>query len=239
MDQRAVECECGNNLPVPQDASSSLKCACGTFVILPPAEEFEGKRVVLSASTIERRIRRLIYAGELPPSSECAWCGSLHAKPVDIRLVCETSTSWQTGGERLVIIPLGIGVAWSYSNQEERVETVGRDNTVPVPLCACETCARNLRAPEPLKIPRFLVSLALVVIAAAVAGFSPLLGLAVAVLPLVLLFVVLPWRHRLRARRWGQALKDKIRQVPIYAQLLREYRYATVTVAPWIWLPLQ
>jgi hypothetical protein len=91
MSLKAVECECHEVLPVPADAVAPLRCACGRFVIIPSTEEFDGKRVLISAATLERRIGRLLAAEQLPPHCECAWCGAPEAEPIDIRLVCERS----------------------------------------------------------------------------------------------------------------------------------------------------
>src|SRR5262249_41257629 len=113
-------------------------------------EEFQGRPDLLSAMTIERRIPRLIAAGELPPSDGCARCGPAGtADFTPIRLECERYTARAGGGERVLLLPLLLpllGVLiWMWWREEEWVEIRGRDTDVSAPLCLCEQCRRHLR----------------------------------------------------------------------------------------------
>lgn len=232
MSKRAVECECREVLPVPEGATTSLRCSCGRSVIVSLVEEFDGRSVVLSAATLERRIRRLIAVEQLPPHRECAWCGSTHAEPLDVRLVCEQTRSRVTGGFRFLRIP---GLFWMFWREEERVENFGRENTVPVPLCACEMCARHVR--EPLRSnPMLLLTVVGIIALSALVGYlSPITGALVAMLSLIGLSVGLGWRRFSTAARWQENLKSKLRQVSVYRQLLLEYPDAVVNLPSWVW----
>jgi hypothetical protein len=227
MRQRAVVCECYQLVPVSEDAGPSVKCSCGRYVIVPPTAEFADSPVLISGCTLENRVRRLLALGQLPPSRECAWCGAPEAQPFDIRLVCEESEARATGGEHIVWIP---GLLWVYSREGEGVAFYGCDNTVPVPLCACQNCAEKLRAPKDLVLPRFPLALFTTVAAAVIAVFAPIVALLAALLVFLTVFVMIPRRYSLVLRRWDEGVKERLNRVSIYAQLLTEYPFAVVMV---------
>jgi hypothetical protein len=49
------------------------------------------------------------------------------------------------------------------------------------------------------------------------------------------LWVGAVWRKADLAARWQRDFKDKLRQVPVYRQLLHEYPHAAVMLPVWIW----
>src|SRR5262245_58680736 len=103
MDLR-VYCECGRCLPVTEaDAGSALNCTCGCRVVVPLLEEFRDRPHLLSATTIERRVQRLIAAGELPNTEGCIRCGEMKTvQVVNINLECERYTARVHGGMSLL-----------------------------------------------------------------------------------------------------------------------------------------
>src|SRR5688500_9241120 len=96
----SVCCECGQWRPVePRQADSAISCKCGRRVVVPSLDEFRERPDLLSATTVERRVPRLIAAGELPPPGGCARCGAVSETAVTpIRLECERYTARAGGG---------------------------------------------------------------------------------------------------------------------------------------------
>jgi hypothetical protein len=233
MSQRTIECECRKALPVPEDTSAPLRCSCGRPAIIPPPEEFESRRVVVSAPTLERRIRRLVAAELLPPHRECAWCGSVHAGLLDVHLVCEPDRDLVTGGSRF---PLASRRSWAYWWEVERIDRYGGENTVPVPLAACEWCARGQRMPKRSMVAWALGSIAVAILAVGIGSLFSGVGLLLWRAMFVGLWAGAAWRNSSYAARWQRDFKDKLRQVPVYSQLLQEYPHAAVMLPVWVWV---
>jgi hypothetical protein len=224
MGQLAVECECGRALPVPADGRGPLVCSCGKRVVVPPPEEFQGRSVVLSAATAERRLRRLLAAGELPPMGACTACGLWdNLRVVDLWLDCERSRVRTSGGSGFLVIPLPYFLYIRWWEEEQRVEFVGRDTALPTPLCFCPHCAQELPC---LRGADLAAVAAVIALGALVGYFAWVAGLVVG---LVGLAAVL-WRRGRRWVRWQRGLKALIRKVPMYGQMLDEYPFARVVV---------
>jgi hypothetical protein len=188
--------------------------------------------VVLSAPTLERRIRRLVAAELLPPHRECAWCGSVHAELLDIRLVCEPDRDLVTSGSRF---PLIRGRSWAYWWEVERIDRYGGENTVSVPLPACAWCARGQRMPKRSTVAQALGGIAVAILAVGFGSLFSGVGHLVWRAAFLGLWVGAVWRKSDLAARWQRDFKDKLRQVPVYRQLLQEYPHAAVMVPIWIW----
>ncbi|HEY1189684.1 MAG TPA: hypothetical protein VGE74_18700 [Gemmata sp.] len=198
--------------------------------------------MLISAATIERRIQRLAAAGRLPPGHECVGCGSRRAAALDVRIACETAENRVTGGFRFLIIP---GLFWMIWREEERLEILGRDNTVRAPINSCSRCAEEFIEPRPSSLDYLLAAVAIVAFvvlaalsATAVAAFGPIALVVMAVclfaIPGVLLVVM--WRARAAAARWQWGCKEVLSGVPVYKQLLREYPHAVVLLARRMWI---
>jgi hypothetical protein len=216
-----VSCECGESVPVKEtDAGSAVNCRCGRRVVVPLAEELQTGRILVSAASIERRIRRMIACGDLPPDQLCASCGeAAGARLVKARAECERYRTRTSGGFRFLLIPGLFWVAW---REEKRTERLGRDTDVPAPFHLCDGCRQRFRASN-----GWIYLLVASVLAAAVALLVYLTSwVGVVLLPLAL---GLPWRLRVRAlKRRQRAIKQALRRVPVYGQLLDRYPYAIV-----------
>jgi hypothetical protein len=220
-----VLCECGQRLSVVEsNAGSALNCSCGRRVVVPLLEEFQDHPVLLSAATVERRVRRLIAEGVLPSTEACLRCGDVTAQPVGLHLQCERYTARTSGGQRFLLIPLLWGFVWASWREPERLEIRGRDTDVPAPVSLCATCRSQLRAPA---ASRQVVLTALLLAASGVVGYFHLVaGVSLAVAGLALLVVV----RRLALRGWQGALKGLLRKVPVYRQVLGRYPSALVVL---------
>jgi hypothetical protein len=218
-----VYCECGKCVSLAEsDAGSALTCSCGRRVVVPLLEEFRDHPVLLSAATVERRVRRLIAEGVLPNTDACLRCGHATARPVAIDLQCERYVAHTSGGQRFLIIPLLWGFLWATWQEPERVEIRGRDVDVPAPVSLCAACRRRLRAPA----AKWSLLLAAILLAtSAVVGFFHLVSGIGLVLGGVALLIV---TRRLARRRWQGALKVLLRKVPVYRQVLERFPSAVV-----------
>jgi hypothetical protein len=235
-DALRVCCECGRWLPIePSAAGSAVTCSCGCRVVVPLLEEFRRRRDLLSAATIERRVRRLIAAAELPPPGGCARCGRLDTlEVVPLQLECERYTARAYGGERFLIIPLFSLLVWVRWREEERLEIRGRDTDVQAPVRLCEACTSYFRGRSGWVyhgLAALVIALgglaALVMALAGLAAYLDLaVGLGVAVAGVLGLAM---WR---RVAFWSRQrqLKRLLRQVPAYRQILARYRHAAVVV---------
>jgi hypothetical protein len=223
-----VCCECGRWLSVePMQAGSALTCTCGRRVVVPNLEEFQERSDLLSAMTIERRIPRLIAAGELPPSDGCARCGLARtADFTPIRLECERYTARSGGGQRLLIVPLFSALLWVWWREEEWVEIHGRDTDVFAPLCLCDQCRRHLRGRAG---DIYWLTGALAIAVGMLVGIANIVaGIGVAAVGVL---GVLLWRWIARRTRQRE-LKQLLRRVPVYRQVLADYPDTIVVVAP-------
>jgi hypothetical protein len=219
-----VSCECGKCLPVTEnDAGSALTCSCGRRVVVPLLEEFNDRPLLLSAASLERRVRRLIAEGVLPSTAACFECGDSKSQVVNLELKCERSTVRTYGGQRFLIIPLLSGFLWASWREEERVEIRGRDTDVQTPVALCEPCHRGLCPP----VQSWRLLLALLLIASGTLGyFNWITGIGLAVVGLALFAL----KRCLALRRWQRSLKVLLSRVPVYRQVLKRYPWAVVVV---------
>jgi hypothetical protein len=222
-----VTCECGLSLGVTEkDAGSMVRCSCGRPVVVPLLEEFQNHTVLLSAATVERRAQRLVAEGVLPGTDECLWCREVPAQRVDVIVQCERYTAHTSGGMRLLIMPIPLGfVRFIWWEEPERLEIRGRDTDVPAPVCLCETCRSNLRAPSAVK---YLLLEAVVVVLGGVLAFINLL-MVIGLVAVGLALLVLA--RRLAVRNWQQKLKRLLGKVPVYRQVLQSYPRAVVVMS--------
>jgi hypothetical protein len=193
-------------------------------MVVPLREEFRDHPVLLSAATVECRVRRLIAEGVLPSTDACLRCGDVAAQPVDVELQCERYTARAAGGQRFLIIPLFWGVVWASWREPERLEIRGRDTDVPAPVGLCVACRRQLRAPS---ASGYVLLTALLLAACGVVGYVNLVaGIALGVVGMALLVVM----RGLALRGWQRMLRGLLRQIPVYRQVLERYPRAVVVM---------
>lgn len=221
----AVYCECGECLPVEQhEVGTALTCTCGRRVVVPLLEEFRKHPVLLSAASVERRVRRLVTEGVLPNTDACLACGKAPAFALDIEVQCERYTASSTGGQRFLFLPFFGGLVGLTWHEAEGVEIRGRDTDVPTPVGLCADCWRWCRPPASYWY--LLLAALLLVVAGSVGYFHLLSGIGLAVGGLI----VLLGARRLSMRIWQSTVKELLRTVPVYGQVLERYPQAVVVV---------
>jgi hypothetical protein len=226
-----VYCECGVCCAVEEeDAGHSVICPCGRTVVVPLLDEFRERPHLLSAATLERRIRRLLAEGELPDTDACRGCGNEDARIVKVVAACERRSVHTSGGPSFLFIPLPWGFLWATMREETRVELRGRNTDIPTPISLCPACHRGLRRPSrPLDgLALGLLLLAVIVLIFVVFNGYPLflIGIGAAVVGMILV----PWRRSRAWKRWDEAVKGLLRKVPVYRQVLEDYPHATIII---------
>jgi hypothetical protein len=191
-------------------------------VVVPPPEEFQGRTVVLSAATVERRIHRLLAAGELPSMRACMRCGQERdVETVNLLVDCEQSEVRTSGGWTVNWSPLPF-VDVPVWKEELHVEVLGRDTIIPAPLALCPDCTRVL--PCPKGRVDLAAAAAVIALSVFVGYYSWVAGLATGLLGLAAIL----WRRQRRWVRWQRDLRALLRKVPAYGQLLDMYPFALV-----------
>jgi hypothetical protein len=186
-------------------------------VVVPLLEEFRGRPALTSASSVERRVERLIAVGELPLTDACTRCGAMQTiKVVNVDCGCEWASVRTGGGYRFLILPFFHIIHWQ---EKPWVEVRGRDTVIPVPLSLCPECSWKLSRPK--KWVYLLAGVLLLLVSYLLLNVHWLLGLCIAPLVLVSYF-----HYRWVSARQQRALKDVLQKVPVYRQLLTKYRYA-------------
>jgi hypothetical protein len=226
-----VYCECGVCCAVEEeDTGHSVICPCGRTVVVPLLDEFRDRPRLLSAATLERRIRRLLAEGELPDTDACRACGQEDARVVKIVAACERRSVHTSGGSSFLFIPLPWGFIGARIHEETRVEIRGRDTDIRTPVSLCASCHRGLRRPSRPLDGLALAALLLAVIVLIFIGFNGyplfLIGIVAAVAGMILV----PWRRSRVWRRWDEAVKGLLRKVPVYRQLLEDYPHAVIII---------
>ena len=222
-----VCCECGKWLPIQlADAGSATKCSCGRRVEVPLLEEFEACADLLSATTVEARIFRLVATGDLPALGQCLECEAAGTRKV-LRAVldCERYTTHSEGGLRFLYIPF---LFWAVWTEERRVEVRGHDTIVPAPVCVCGPCQKRLRQRRGL--PLTWILLAIFPMACILAFFHLAAGVLVAFAGLLVGLPVFGLLRFLAHRRQQRSLRDLLRRVPVYRQMLDSYPGAVVVM---------
>jgi hypothetical protein len=230
-----VICECDTFLRVTeQDFGRTITCSCGARVVVPLREEFRNRDELLSSSTVERRVHRLIRAGELPDTDACLKCGTTQTQEVKVKIECERYTTRTSGGQRFLFIPLPWGFLGSTWHEEERVEFRGRDVDVPAPVALCTACHRQLQAPAVWRY--VLYAVLLLAVGGGAAYLAVLLAAPAAVAVVVVaaagVLALLAVKRRDELRKWQVDLKYLIGKVPAYSQVLSKYWQAVVVVPP-------
>ena len=222
---RGVYCVCGTFNPVTEmESGDFLTCPCGSRVVIPLPEEFDARAALLSAPTIERRVRRLLAEGVLPTTDACLRCRDPRPQTVKFFLACEHQTARAYGGQqaRLIWLPGVIIITRWWEPEGEEIQ--GRDTNVDTPVALCAMCRHRLRAPSGSWT---CFSMLLLLTASVALGyFNVWAGMGLAVIGLVLPIIM----RRLSLKRWQAELKRVIGTVPVYRQILERYPWAFVVL---------
>lgn len=222
--QLRVCCECDKWIGVLEnDAGLSVTCVCGRRVEVPLLEEFQNNSDLLSATTVENRILRLVRAGDLPITGACACCGDVNDTAV-VRAIldCERSSVRHRSGISVLWIP-GLFTVWTV--REEKPEVFGNDTTVPAPICMCAACQRQVQRFRP---SYFLEPIGFALILGGVAAVLHwFVGVVIMIVTLIVGWFFAPGRVYWARQR---ELKDVLGRVPVYRQMLAGYPYAIVIV---------
>jgi hypothetical protein len=222
-----VGCYCGEWVPVKaSEAGCAVKCPCGRRVEVPLLEEFRDHSDLLSSTTVESRILRLVAEKELPRIGLCEKCGDRNSREVvSAKLDCERATVSHHGGLSFLYIPF---LFWMFWQEEERIEIRGHDTRVPAPISLCRPChVRLCERPGSLKIG---IGLAILFISFGilVGYFNVAAGIGVVATGLLGSFAGVSVGRYVAFRARERALKNLLSQVPVYRQMLVTYPDATV-----------
>lgn len=153
-----VRCECGKAHVVgAADAGSSLRCACGRTVDVPPLHQLRAS-VGEEALSPAVRIQSLLLAGQLPGTNLCAVCSATTSKRVVIGIECERGELKPGPASRTTA---GIGCLFGMaigglgglfagnrvmqsSNDPAGARYVGQDVAFELPLPVCTGCRSGL-----------------------------------------------------------------------------------------------
>ena len=219
-----ISCECGKWVAVnPEDAGSAVKCVCGRRVEVPLLDEFEGRSELISATTLEARILRLVRVGELPMRDGCVVCETVSdLEIIPTILECETSSVHYRDSVSVIWVP-GIFSIWTY--KEEKPEVFGNDTSVPAPVCLCKQCQTCLHSK---KTAYFLWPVLIGVLFGGMAAYFHIVAGVAMMIVTVLIGTILFRYWSIKSRQ--KLLKNILSRVPVYRQMLDSYPYAVVII---------
>lgn len=150
-----VRCECGKPFAVTgADAGTSLRCACGRSVEVPPLHKLRTSDGEPSL-TLLVRIRSEVRTGRLPGTTHCACCPESNVGFIRIVAACEqeAGTGHPSGAESFgcLLDPVFglVGTIFLKALQEAREREL--DVSVVLPLPVCEACRPSLKTPNELR----------------------------------------------------------------------------------------
>jgi hypothetical protein len=119
---------------------------------------------------------------------------------------------------------------------EARVEVFDRENIVLVPLSGCKSCVRQLAEPRRRRLFPFLAMIAMIGLTIVISHYWLIVGIVCGLFSFLALVIGVTWLWRSDRNRWQQSIIAKLREVPVYAQLIKEYPHAIVMLSPWYWV---
>jgi hypothetical protein len=232
-----VSCECARWIPVIENQMGrAITCSCGRRVEVPLLDEFLVKPDLLSNTTIDRRLARMIQDGALPPAEHCAACETSSGLQI---VQFEANCEWMTNNENsnnftnaviflfifLIFLPVG-HIMLSFGSATGEVEILGRDTVHNLPLCLCHNCINNYSS---LSSRWYWVGgLLLLFIAVLLCMINLYVAIATGSISIWFILIARAWAYRSRQR----FLKTILSQVPIYRQLLKVYPGAIIAILP-------
>lgn len=224
-------CECGrSNTVEPAQMGGRHPCYCGFMLHMPTAAEFQQNPIQKAYASLLRKVRAHAEGDLLPGVHECQQCGSPTDRQIEVFIACEQSKTETTGGTGLwsallVVFTVLFAPVIIFLNPEPGVTAHhGRDTSVRVPVCLCEPCQLRLTS---RRIPLVLgIATGGAVVSAMVAVFAGWW----AILPVVVTMVVIGSTVQSIQRKHRKACRDMLGAVPMYAEMLKVYRFAEVQV---------
>jgi len=165
----STPCECGATLPVTAaDAGAAISCRCGRTVRVPRLSELRrAKGLDGVESNVRDTIARMVREGSLPWGSCCAVTGFPTADIMLFDVQCERSCTKGGGlskaGFALLVLslftcfPVAIMLwllAWDFLTT--RVEEVGRNTVVTLPLRVSAAAQAEVRQSSPSRLKKLL-----------------------------------------------------------------------------------
>lgn len=224
-----VSCECGRSIAVSaSSAGLDLKCQCGRMVSVPSLAALR-RRAGLPPVDLgpDFRIDQMLHSGELPPA-ECIVCGHQDCNLTPFFADCERQYVKRKSG---FAVGVGIGPLFvPIASREGSVECHGRDLIVPLPVKVCEHCHRTIPRPTTARGVGIsaAVGIGLSILCMFVVHWSVAIAFLIISAALFIASKILP-----RTRQ--KALRQMLKKVPVYAELLETYPDATImraTITP-------
>lgn len=142
-----VRCECSKSHAVSAaDAGSSLKCACGRALDVPPLHVLRASKGETGGSPLWA-IQAGFFSGELPGPPICACCGRDTTRQISVSVMCEQGASGAPAVARQVASGcFMVGLMFLtglFVFSRDVVGPSGGDSSglsVTVPVFLCEAC---------------------------------------------------------------------------------------------------
>lgn len=152
-----VRCECGKAHAVSSaDAGSSLRCACGRSVDVPPLHQLRTTAGEEGVSP-SMQLQAMLHRNELPGTRNCACCLRETDHLIRVSVVCEqviVSEKGSAGAALLggMLFGLLAGLAaMVISRAGQQPVQHGTQVSFILPVRVCETCARSLTTTEAIR----------------------------------------------------------------------------------------
>ena len=149
-----VHCECGKAHAVSAaDAGTSLRCACGHTVDVPPLHQLRTARGREALSPLVQ-LRALVQNGLVPGTQDCVCCHCHTNNLLRVGIGCEQGSRGPSRAE-VVGCLLAPCIGWVLALVMVVVSRVIRetsdDVSVVVPLPVCDACRPTLNHPAVLR----------------------------------------------------------------------------------------
>lgn len=153
----ALTCDCGKTLSVSgTDAGTSVSCACGRAVAVPPLHILR-RTAGEEVSSPELEIRVRVASGDLPEGSACASCGKPTRVWATVRVECEPRLDDEGESSN----PVGLGflrgvlgdglwwyLSWYTKRRAAEAPKYNEHNVLELPIIMCGGCSRGVREAE-------------------------------------------------------------------------------------------
>jgi len=146
-----IDCSCGAKIHVStREAGGTRECACGRVIQIPSLGELRrraGRRRY--DADVAAKLRYMFATGQLPQQSTCTRCGIETTNVLECWVECEKP--YTRGRGFWTTFMLGICAPWILAVERlcgayPRLEVLGRELVVNIPLAICPKCAARVGA---------------------------------------------------------------------------------------------